>query len=164
MNVKQYYETDKIRRTYRKENGLCGDCGKPTKDNKARCKVCLARRKDNNLQRQNHRKKNGLCIRCGIKVGEGTPHCPGCMEKRRVWENDRMARRRKDGKCPYCIEGRALVDGKGTCQSCLDKREKSYIECRTNGVCTTCKKRVAQYGVQCVVCSVKSQANRWGTT
>ena len=65
---------------FRRENGLCTDCGKPVYRNHARCYEHFLREKRKDRERQEKKKKHwrelGLCFHCGKETVPGKSLCP----------------------------------------------------------------------------------------
>lgn len=97
-NTEKYREYQKLYqrnlRAYRKENGLCQQCGKPTQNGYVFCTEHLAARR---IKKENRRRQQGiiprwmfgnseLCTFCGKSVAnKGDKCCPTCLERERKW-------------------------------------------------------------------------------
>ena len=73
----------------RREQGLCGECGKRNaEEGKSRCRICLnknaethRKRKYNQVNIKEYRKENGLCYFCGETVDTKFQICQKCHDK-----------------------------------------------------------------------------------
>lgn len=77
----------KATRQYRKEHGLCVQCGRPALPGKTTCNECRIKRNRNQRERSErngkvkHWKEDGFCIRCGKERKPGYMYCQACYDK-----------------------------------------------------------------------------------
>lgn len=149
---------------YRIEHGLCGECGKPNSNGKAKCDECLQKANERSKRRRGYLKSIGRCPQCGAKVAPGWVYCPVCRLKNVEYEENaddetkerrRNSRKKSDasrrerygneGRCKKC--GREKEDdGYLSCEFCRAKAISRYVENHTpsmkkeNGICLWCDK------------------------
>lgn len=88
-------------RAYRKEHGLCQQCGKPTNNGHVFCTEHLATRR---VRQQNRQREKGVmprelmgngkfCYFCGKPVAnKGDKCCPKCLKRERKWSAEMRKR------------------------------------------------------------------------
>ena len=111
---------------YRKEHGLCVQCGKPASGG---TRLCEEHRQKSNLRNREERafrERMGLCRRCGKeKQIVGSHYCSKCdeLEYERMRSKDyigkakmRYVRLRAESRCVSCRK--PVTDGKTQCPEC----------------------------------------------
>jgi predicted amidophosphoribosyltransferase len=141
---------------YRKEHGLCVQCGKPASGG---TRLCEEHRQKSNLRNREERafrERMGLCRRCGKeKQIAGSHYCTKCdeLEYERMRSKDyvgkakmRYVRLRTENRCVSCQK--PVTDGKAQCPECRKRygdARKSKLKIRyygriDNGLCPRCGK------------------------
>lgn len=125
---------------YRKDNGLCVDCGMPLDISGIFCKHCRKMRLDYkqrpevkeklnaaNRKMKHKRKEAGLCVTCGKPLDREATMCSACWEKTKQWRKEQREWYLSRKICPVCRVNTVFGDEK----TCLDCQMKN-IE-RTQG-------------------------------
>lgn len=91
-------------------------------------------------------KSHGICPRCGQRKGfNGHVHCENCLEKIQI------------GNIKYWSEPERV---KHYNENAKKHKMARYYECKSKGICTICKKKLASQGQLCIECWRKRQNNR----
>ena len=149
----------------RREQGLCGRCGK-VKSEKPLCEECSNKDKENRTGRKDYLKKQGKCVNCGREEATKGFLCLECWgihkdrnkkyyeknkERFRIYDKELKEKWLKDGLCQYCGINKRRK-GKKICEKCskkysaysmrkYEKRRSIYnkhLEWRDQKKCTCC--------------------------
>lgn len=158
-------------RKYRREHGLCVQCGKPASGGTILCEEHRQKSNLRNREVRALRERMGLCRRCGKEEQiAGSHYCYECdeLEYNRTKSKDfvekakaRYRRLRAESKCVTCQK--PVTDGKTQCPECRKKygdARKSKLKIRyygriDSGLCPRCGKPNDSDRITCETCRRK---------
>ncbi len=147
----------------RRELGLCVSCGKPAREQKAKCDKCAEKANQQYNQRYRQGREKGLCVQCGKPSSLGKCYCEDCGKVHNASVKERADERKSKGLCVRC--GKPAPNGRSQCDPCtawvktLDdaKRDTRLAE----GLCVRCKLNPHVPDIQaCRDCYFKGHATR----
>lgn len=125
----------------RKDNKLCGICGKnPSRSNAQSCEDCRYKPSKGSQNRYYRNKATGVCRTCSQPLEDYKSRCNKCAAAFRIYQLDRINKRRAKNLCIYCPNVSRV--GESTCERCITKAYslKADILNRYGGpVCVGCK-------------------------
>lgn len=104
----------------------------------ATCPDCAARIARWRKGIEESRREKGLCTKCG-RMGDGTTkHCGICLDKIRVYSKRIRSHRVSLGRCAQCDSEKNTATL--LCSDCLAYYQQLYAGCRSQGLCTKCRR------------------------
>lgn len=103
-------EAKKSLRTYRKEHGLCKECGEPALEGYVRCETCLKIRR---IKRHEYNQRSKDVLK---RAREARNQREDVRHKNRDAQHKLYVYRRENGLCVYC--GEYAEGGKSYCLKC----------------------------------------------
>ena len=135
---------------YRRENGLCIECGEESRLNLTTCESCFERRKQRRKERREkdpekykrmqsenmsrHRKKYlelNICWRCGKNELSTGLLCTTCSDKKNKNQKALKENRLNQGLCKYCGKTKVTNPKSKSCHECFFKNMATqYLKSR----------------------------------
>lgn len=160
-----YSNQNILRRSARRDAGLCTSCGKPKENGFMQCSKCRAYTAEKQKEIRSSRLRQRLCFRCGKSLGKQPQlYCAACRDIINAQARDLASQKRASGICPHC--GKPALAGYTTCaeyrgilRTLYHKRRAKRISA---GVCTDCGKPLESgHGryLQCHECRTRHSEN-----
>ena len=114
----------KLRRR-RREQGVCGSCGKNPLFTKWMCQECYSRYQGMQQKKRAENLANGLCVECGQGPLATKVRCERCRERNQNSQKKERDKNRSLGLCTRCGK-RKPSENCRTCPSCR-RWQRSYL-------------------------------------
>lgn len=124
---------------YRRDNGLCFQCGVKTKG--SRCEACATKAQASRKKAQERKKSEGICQNsgCDNKAKPDCTVCEACSQQASEASSRRYERNKALGVCRYCG---ADSDGRARCDDCTaafaEYSQEWYQRRKAAGLCVNC--------------------------